>query len=912
MHTKPSQATQFFAHYDQRMALVFGLLMASVLVIVVSLGTWYARSLMLQDNHRMAMALLQVAGDSVGGINQFGEESARQLLKSYQEKNPALAYFRWFDGRGRLRISSYPEPLDQPAIALWGDELKPLLQRQVPYYMREARDAEGKSIREFFMRYSTASQQTGGFLQIGVYPTDRDQLLSQGLLWGSALLLVLLLFIVQINSWLGRYFAAPVRRLADQLGLERERLDNALRAMLAGTWEWDIGAQQVRLNERWAQILGYSLAELEPINERTAVLLGHPDDAHISREAADQHLAGITERFSCETRARHKDGHWVWVLDSGYVTLRDARGAPLKMVGTRLDISLRKQAEHAYHQEAERFVALAKVSNTGVWEWDGNTQYLWCSPEYFSMLGRSPEEFDLTAFDNIERAWGDLLHPDDRAQAQQTFADYLAAGCPGMYESEFRMSHANGEWVWIWSRGSALRDEQGQLTQKVMGTHINITSLKEAQTLLRESQQQLTLVSDNLPDSLVFQLDCGLNGEQRSFLYVSAGVERLHGLTAEQVREDARVLYSLMGEPELLRLQHKEAECIAQMKPFRAEFRLKKADGLEHWHMVSSVPRRLSNGHILFDGIEMDITALKRQELQIYELNTTLELRVEQRTAELSAALKQLQRTQDELLQSEKLASLGALVAGVAHELNTPIGNAVTVASTLTRRHQQFAAQVQIGLTRSALSEYLQDVDEGGQIIERNLTRAAELIGSFKQLAVDQTSYQRRSFDLLGLVQEVVLALRPALRKTPHQLNLEVPPELLLDSYPGPLGQVLMNLINNALLHAFKEGQQGQIWLKAALLEPGWLMLEVSDDGQGVEPEHLKKMFDPFFTTKLGQGGSGLGLHISYNLVSNLLGGRIELKSAAHQGCRFVLRLPLVAPLKTPEAEAAAADQGAV
>ena len=311
----------------------------------------------------------------------------------------------------------------------------------------------------------------------------------------------------------------------------------------------------------------------------------------------------------------------------------------------------------------------------------------------------------------------------------------------------------------------------------------------------------------------------------------------------------------------------------------------------------------VEDGRPLVVGVVRDITERKRAEAEIQQLNATLEERVARRTRELAEAnatlsitLGNLQRAQDELLRTEKLASLGALVAGIAHELNTPIGNAVTVATTLLDEHRQFSCKVATGITRSGLDRFLGVVGEAGQIVERNLFRAAELIGSFKQLAVDQSSYQRRPFDLQEVVREITLAMAPSIRRSPYELIDEVPSGLVLDSYPGPLGQILINLINNALLHAFAGRDSGHIRIAAEPAEPGWVVLTVSDDGCGISAEHQKRIFDPFFTTRLGQGGSGLGLHIVFSLVVDLLGGRVDVVSAPGQGARFIVRLPVVAP----------------
>ena len=322
------------------------------------------------------------------------------------------------------------------------------------------------------------------------------------------------------------------------------------------------------------------------------------------------------------------------------------------------------------------------------------------------------------------------------------------------------------------------------------------------------------------------------------------------------------------------------------------------------------------SGRALIIGVVRDITERKKAEAEIRDLNATLEARVVLRTRELAqanteleATLGNLQRAQDELLRAEKLASLGALVAGIAHELNTPIGNAVTVSSTLLDEQRRFSEKVASGLTRSALDRFVGVVGEAGQIVERNLYRAAELIGSFKQLAVDQSSYQRRPFDLQDVVREIMLAMAPSIRRTPFRIIDEVPAGLVLDSYPGPLGQILMNLINNALIHAFDGRDSGQVLIRAETAEPGWIVLSVADDGCGISAEHRKRIFDPFFTTRLGQGGSGLGLHVVFSLVVDLLGGRIDVDSTPGQGARFIVRLPQVAPQPNGELAVSTASE---
>ena len=286
--------------------------------------------------------------------------------------------------------------------------------------------------------------------------------------------------------------------------------------------------------------------------------------------------------------------------------------------------------------------------------------------------------------------------------------------------------------------------------------------------------------------------------------------------------------------------------------------------------------------------------------------SATLEQRVSERTTalhnsnqELRETLETLKNAQLEIQRSDRLAALGSLVAGVAHELNTPIGNSVTVASTMHAISQDFKHAFDQGITRSALAKYIENNTQASEMLLRNLHNAAELIGSFKRVAVDRTSAQRRAFKLDQVVKETVLTMGASIRKKSCEVKLEIAPDIKLDSYPGPLGQVLTNLINNALIHGFDQREQGLLTINAHLLEssfPASLELTICDDGVGISSANLGRIFDPFFTTKLGQGGSGLGLNIVYNLITDVLGGHIQVESTVDVGSRFLIQLPLSAP----------------
>lgn len=285
--------------------------------------------------------------------------------------------------------------------------------------------------------------------------------------------------------------------------------------------------------------------------------------------------------------------------------------------------------------------------------------------------------------------------------------------------------------------------------------------------------------------------------------------------------------------------------------------------------------------------------------------NAELEQRVQERTAELTRSMENLRQAQQQLVQSEKLAALGSLVAGVAHEINTPVGIGVTAASFLNEKVRDMDELFQSGnMRRSDMSAFLASAQESSGMVLANLQRAADLISSFKMVAVDQASAKRRSFRLKETLEEQMATLRHLLKGKPVQIEMDLAEGVEMDSYPGTLAQVFTNLLNNAVLHAFEGRTGGVIHLQARALDPEMVEIRFSDDGRGIPPEHLGRIFDPFFTTKFGQGGSGLGLNIVHNVVTGLLGGRIEVHSRAGEGTVFVLVLPRVAPAQAEGATA--------
>ncbi|MEW9797895.1 sensor histidine kinase [Alteromonas sp. CYL-A6] len=305
--------------------------------------------------------------------------------------------------------------------------------------------------------------------------------------------------------------------------------------------------------------------------------------------------------------------------------------------------------------------------------------------------------------------------------------------------------------------------------------------------------------------------------------------------------------------------------------------------------------------NIMLSRIQEYMQKQRLAEEQHRKLNASLEDMVSQRTLalkdanqELIQTLEKLHQFQRQIVQNEKMASLGDMVAGVAHEVNTPIGLGVTASTMMLDRlaviQKEFENKT---LKASTMQKFLTESQENLNIIYRNLNRAAELISSFKQVAVDQSSETSRSFCFMQLVNEILLSLRPRLKKFNHQVNVEVDPTLTVESKAGPINQILINLIMNSIIHGFEGIDDGKIDIAAELVADNKLKIVYRDNGRGIPKDIRKRIFDPFVTTKRGQGGSGLGMHLVYNLVTQALNGSISLTSEEGAGVEFVIVFPV-------------------
>lgn len=566
-----------------------------------------------------------------------------------------------------------------------------------------------------------------------------------------------------------------------------------------------------------------------------------------------------------------------------------------------LDNSLASMSQSIQRRQQQLTAIVENTPSLAIQWFDRHGRVLDWNPAAETLLGWSKEEA-------MGKTLADLIYTPEQ---QQGFMDVLAeierTGQPfGPYEGE--VCHRNGEVRVLLSTTYAIPDMAGG--QQFVCTDIDITSLKDNEARIRASEEKFNLFFNASPVAVAV-----MERMDNKYLYldVNQAWETLLGYR----RED--ILGTGISRSGIVVDAQEHAALMANLAQDEivpwVETRARRADGSEFLAEGSMGCVHMQGKQLVIYSIH-DITDKRRMEQDLRAFNAELEERIQRRTESLTQAnealqqaVDRLQQTQAQLVQAEKLASLGEMVAGVAHELNTPIGNGLMAISTLSHRAKGFRALSEGGLKRADLTQFIAQVETAGDIATRNLQRASELISSFKQVAVDQTSSQRRVFDLAELCHEITLTLQPMLKRTPFQVVSDIEPQLQVDSYPGPLGQVLANLIQNAVTHGLDGRLQGTVFIHARSDGDQWTLI-VEDDGQGIAPEALGRVFDPFYTTRLGQGGSGLGLHIAHHMVTGVLGGRLAVDNRPEGGARFTMVCPRQAPVHVPAPPSALASGG--
>lgn len=599
--------------------------------------------------------------------------------------------------------------------------------------------------------------------------------------------------------------------------------------------------------------------------------LTHEDDRPLVREGLARAKAEPGRSVNVGSiRVRHADGHWLHV--EGVYTCLDHDPDVGGTVLNYRDVTERAQSQKALADSRERLTHLIRNLPGLVYRCKPDADF---TLEYVSeyarhILGYSPEEF----LDPGIVTANDVIHPEDIGRVRGSMRRAVAEGRP--IREEYRIIHRDGSVRWVTERGAGIHGADGRL-EALEGIIIDITELVHS----RRELQRTKFAVDNGMDAL-YWLD-----RRGRIIDVNETACHYLGYSREELLE--MHLWDISADL--------DADGWAKTWDWVRE---QGAVLIEAEHVTRTgrrYPVEVSSIYLEFGGesyhccFVRDISDRKEAERQIQRMNQDLELRVQERTAALAEA-------QEKLVTSEKMAALGNLVAGVAHEINTPLGIGVTAASHLDRKVREYETVYREGrMKKSDFEDLLGLVRETAGLMLSNLKRAADLVQGFKQVSVDQSSEQRRTFQLGEYLGEVVQSLDPELKRRSHAVELSCAGGVEVDGYPGALAQIMTNLIMNSVKHGFEDKDRGRIWINVDADERQVRLL-YKDDGKGMNAEQVRRLYDPFFTTKRGRGGSGLGMNIVFNLVTQLLGGSIECQSDLGQGTVFVVEFPRVAKVR--------------
>lgn len=429
------------------------------------------------------------------------------------------------------------------------------------------------------------------------------------------------------------------------------------------------------------------------------------------------------------------------------------------------------------------------------------------------------------------------------------------------------------------------RSLQKMVTVRTLDLQEMIDELIEKEKNLRNSETRYKSLVDNIP-GVVYRCDPMPPWRMHT---INSWVETVTGYSADVFLGDPPQLnWHDVIHPDDVDLVDKDTSITGQIY-FTLEYRVITKNGDVRWVLERGGKIQNSQGESFMDGVIFDVTDKKLAEQEIQSLNEELEGRVEERTKALKDAMSQL-------VEQEKMASLGGIVSGVAHEINTPLGIGVTVTSYLRKMSNELAYQFENGaLSKTKLNEFLHTSHESMDILESNLARAADLVNSFKKISVNQSHEEMSSFKLKEYLDMILLSLKHEYKNKAYEITIECEPDIKIYSYPGVYSQIFTNFLMNSFIHGFKGRESGNIEIRVRMhAKEGRLVISYKDDGVGIPPEALDRVFEPFFTTNRSNGGSGLGLYIVYNLVGQKLNGSVNCHSTPDEGTTFVIDVPLL------------------
>ncbi len=556
----------------------------------------------------------------------------------------------------------------------------------------------------------------------------------------------------------------------------------------------------------------------------------------------------------------------------GYAAALTFRRRPTGGIGDASEAERRSLAEQRFAEAEESYRKLFDSSIDGIYVTTPDGLLLNANPALARMMG-----FD--APDDLIRATLDIskniyVDPNARLEYQRRMQR------DGMVrEFEYQVKQRDGTVLWLSDSATTVRDKAGNVV-RYEGVVRDITNQKRAEDAVAEGRRRLQEVIDTVPAVI------NLKDMQMRYVLMNRYMASIFNIEPEDaIGRTTTDIMSRYGAQKTDDNDRRVLDAGEELGFYEEEY-IDSSGTMRQW-LVNKLPLRGSDGNIKqIVTVALDIGERKRNEQEMRKAKDAAE-----------AALQHLRETQNSLIEAEKLAALGRLVAGVAHEVNNPVGISLTVASSLERKVAMFAEEVGRGdLRRSSLNEFVEASRSAASQLVGNLNRAAELIQSFKQVAADRSYSDQRTFNLSDLTDQVVMSLRPGIRKQNLTLNVECEPGLIMNSYPGPYGQVLTNLFLNSVAHAFPGGAAGEVRIKVQASGADHVEVLYTDNGCGMTPDIRRRAFDPFFTTRRDEGGTGLGLHIVYSIVTSRLGGQIHLEAEPGKGTRVQMILPRNAP----------------